>query len=356
MGARNLHVELSRFRRDWKRKHNDEWNYHRAQRVFCIFFSYLTSRKRLPTSQQFDALYRALRYEGKCGPEAKLAVYERGFPPKILRSIDRARKKWSGIVGGTLGSIEHCLRKKGDRERLWQMLRTVAKAKDRNYADRALENYAKHPVSGLGIGVISTFVWVLQPMWYPIVNDGSIRGFEAVIYGFVKTKRVDVYIHRHVPRLRSIAVDNGFRSFDEFDAFFHRMTRQGACIRKKDRVPFQTPIEIKDDEKQKGFIEGRRHEVIKRVVERDARNRRAALEDGYVCRVCDFTFEKTYGVKFAEVHHIRPLARSGRRQIDPRNDLLVVCSNCHTMLHPGPRKTVPWRKLRGKVRALRKKK
>ena len=52
---------------------------------------------------------------------------------------------------------------------------------------------------------------------------------------------------------------------------------------------------------------------------------------------CGFNFEKAYGalgMGFAEVHHLRPLARSGPC-ITTLDDLAIVCANCHRMIHRG---------------------
>lgn len=54
------------------------------------------------------------------------------------------------------------------------------------------------------------------------------------------------------------------------------------------------------------------------------------------CEICGFDFAERYGDlgnEFCEVHHLRPLAevdRSTRTHID---DLAIVCSNCHRMIH-----------------------
>lgn len=49
------------------------------------------------------------------------------------------------------------------------------------------------------------------------------------------------------------------------------------------------------------------------------------------------SFEKTYGPEFKniiEVHHIVPLNQIGEAYVvDPINDLIPVCPNCHTALH-----------------------
>lgn len=61
------------------------------------------------------------------------------------------------------------------------------------------------------------------------------------------------------------------------------------------------------------------------------------------CWVCELNFEEKYGpvgAGFIEVHHRVPLsAMGGQYAIDPVNDLVPLCSNCHSMAH---RRTPPY--------------
>ena len=58
---------------------------------------------------------------------------------------------------------------------------------------------------------------------------------------------------------------------------------------------------------------------------------------GLNCVLCDFNFEKTYGVNgqgFIHVHHLKPLGESQEeREVDPIRDLVPVCANCHAIIH-----------------------
>jgi 5-methylcytosine-specific restriction protein A len=74
------------------------------------------------------------------------------------------------------------------------------------------------------------------------------------------------------------------------------------------------------------------------VYERNPFARKACLNHyGYVCKVCDFNFETTYGEigkYFIHVHHLRHIATIGEAYVvDPIKDLRPVCPNCHAMLH-----------------------
>lgn len=81
---------------------------------------------------------------------------------------------------------------------------------------------------------------------------------------------------------------------------------------------------------------------------REASLRRAKLAAAFeendgrlVCEVpgCGFDFAKRYGelgLGYAEVHHLRPLEQAGHGGTRTRlKDLVVVCANCHRMIHRG---------------------
>ena len=72
--------------------------------------------------------------------------------------------------------------------------------------------------------------------------------------------------------------------------------------------------------------------------ERDPEARRKCLEHhGFDCYVCEFNFERVYGLggrSLIHVHHLKPLSEIGRKyRIDPVKDLRPVCPNCHAMIH-----------------------
>lgn len=78
---------------------------------------------------------------------------------------------------------------------------------------------------------------------------------------------------------------------------------------------------------------------------------------GARCCVCGFSFEETYGSigeGFAVVHlrrRVQPDANPN--EIDPVKDAVVVCANCHAMIHKFPGEVIPVEELR-KVVASRK--
>lgn len=54
------------------------------------------------------------------------------------------------------------------------------------------------------------------------------------------------------------------------------------------------------------------------------------------CEVCGFDFPKTYGAVgegYCEVHHLVPLSASSEAVTTTLDDLAVLCSNCHRVIH-----------------------
>lgn len=96
-----------------------------------------------------------------------------------------------------------------------------------------------------------------------------------------------------------------------------------------------------DDVEIAGALEGGPLYVlaIRRERSRALRKRKIAQAEGVgsdiSCEVCDFNFYESYGalgLSFIEVHHRTPLHVSGTVE-STLDDLALLCSNCHRMLH-----------------------
>ena len=91
-------------------------------------------------------------------------------------------------------------------------------------------------------------------------------------------------------------------------------------------------------QEQSESIEGARIQITATIYERDVENRKKCLKKwGTACQICGFDAAKKYGEEFSDmihVHHINPLSAVGEAHIiDPENDLILVCPNCHMILH-----------------------
>jgi len=87
-----------------------------------------------------------------------------------------------------------------------------------------------------------------------------------------------------------------------------------------------------------GLPEGAKKTVSVNKYERSKKNRDACIaEFGSNCQVCGFSFGSTYGELgqgCIHVHHLVPVSKmGGEYRINPIEDLIPVCPNCHWMLH-----------------------
>ena len=104
------------------------------------------------------------------------------------------------------------------------------------------------------------------------------------------------------------------------------------------------PIEPSSSEDDEEF-EAEEGRVLTRVHFSRERNRKlveqkkaAALKkDGKLsCEVCSFDFEALYGTRgrgFIEVHHVKPVHTMKPGDKTRLEDLALLCSNCHRMVH-----------------------
>ena len=106
---------------------------------------------------------------------------------------------------------------------------------------------------------------------------------------------------------------------------------------KTGELSFRYAEEIPSNEENE-YYEGAKQRVTINKYERDVTARNECIRIyGYTCKVCNFDFEKTYGKlgkNYIHVHHLIPLCDIGEHYaVNPRDDLIPVCPNCHAMLH-----------------------
>ncbi|WP_434686948.1 HNH endonuclease [Pseudanabaena minima] len=105
-------------------------------------------------------------------------------------------------------------------------------------------------------------------------------------------------------------------------------------------VPDPTPFKEDDDELV--FPEGKEVYRLHRSKERNksvinlAKKRAKDSDPLLCCSVCDFSFSKAYGAigeDFIEAHHTKPLSEITEEIETKVEDIALVCSNCHKMIH-----------------------
>jgi predicted HNH restriction endonuclease len=96
--------------------------------------------------------------------------------------------------------------------------------------------------------------------------------------------------------------------------------------------------DLADLELENEYFEGQKKSRLSSFYERNPKLRLAAIKiHGLSCKVCGFDFKDFYGghgAGFIEVHHLKPVSTlEASTKLSPENDMTVVCSNCHRMLH-----------------------
>jgi 5-methylcytosine-specific restriction protein A len=122
----------------------------------------------------------------------------------------------------------------------------------------------------------------------------------------------------------------GKRQPDEIDQVYERFAHH---FGQKDE--FVLPEEVLDDAT---FYEGGKQRITVNAYERNPKARKACIAHyGTRCQVCGFDFREQYGEigqGIIHVHHLKPLSDIGKEyEIDPIQDLIPVCPNCHTIIH-----------------------
>ena len=93
------------------------------------------------------------------------------------------------------------------------------------------------------------------------------------------------------------------------------------------------------------FLEGKKKLKIHKQRERNpkiiklAKERFIQKQGTLYCEICGFDFEVTYGERgkgFIEAHHSKPVSELKKKEKTKIEDIVMVCSNCHRMLHKRP--------------------
>lgn len=98
-----------------------------------------------------------------------------------------------------------------------------------------------------------------------------------------------------------------------------------------------------DDEFSEGKVLLKKHLVRERNVKLiyKAKEKFKKQHGRLFCEICKFDFLKVYGKlgeDFIEAHHSIPVSQLNENDKTRLDDIIVVCSNCHSMLH----RKKPW--------------
>ena len=178
------------------------------------------------------------------------------------------------------------------------------------------------------------------PFWQTLLGEGAVM-YEAenkpdsfVVNCVCKLDRKDPTVAK-VSAILGAADSDILQSWDITNSDPNAIFDAFDVLISKTIPEFEKNLESK---MQAHFLEGEQEAIFTTKYERNPQARAACLAyHGYTCKICGMSFEKTYGPEFKdiiEVHHIVPLNQIGEAYVvDPINDLIPVCPNCHTALH-----------------------
>ena len=137
------------------------------------------------------------------------------------------------------------------------------------------------------------------------------------------------------------------RVWNDFAGDRAQLHTVAAAIRAAIDAEVAAPPVPSEEEETAEAMEGR---ILTRLHRSRERNRKlverkkakALREQGRLrCEACGFDFEEVYGERgrgFIECHHIRPVHTLVKGSMTNLDDLALLCSNCHRMVHAAQ----PW--------------
>lgn len=178
-----------------------------------------------------------------------------------------------------------------------------------------------------------------------------IYNYSNLIQGklFTRTTNIygaDYYLKKIYEENGKLGLQNALLSLSQHIDYYEE--KSGSSVKKRKDVYYKyvNLIDIKveqtiyadevDDNVE--YAEGKTKRILVNSYERNVIARKKCIEHfGVICQVCGFDFEKKYGEigkEFIHVHHKVDISTIGDEySVDPINDLIPVCPNCHSMLH-----------------------
>ncbi|MBD2189898.1 DUF4357 domain-containing protein [Pseudanabaena mucicola] len=174
---------------------------------------------------------------------------------------------------------------------------------------------------------------------YEFIEDvefDDVSPAASIIWGSNRNGRRDF-----TPNGKKVKIGQNIRSVNKPTVF------QTDSIKTVEAPTLVEQTVFKEENDELAFGEGKKVEQLHKLIERDKAvvdlaKKKAKERDPFLCcSVCGFSFLKKYGEDFIEAHHIKPLSEITEEVETKVEDLAMVCSNCHRMLH----RRKPWRSI-----------
>lgn len=131
--------------------------------------------------------------------------------------------------------------------------------------------------------------------------------------------------------------DTGWEMWEELQEALENLKLVSNNSKEGDEIE-RLPTETFQFDERQLFKEGKIVQVFVNRYERNQEARTKCIKHyGDSCCVCGFSFGQAYGdiaKGFIHVHHKTSLAEIGEEyDVDPINDLIPLCANCHSVVH-----------------------
>lgn len=117
------------------------------------------------------------------------------------------------------------------------------------------------------------------------------------------------------------------------------------CAGLTEDIDFAVDPDVDDDEQDapEGRVLTKQHRVRERDSKITKRKKKQFLSQHgrLFCEACEFDFAEVYGergAEFIECHHTKPVSQMKAGDKTKMSDLVLLCSNCHRMVH----RRAPW--------------
>jgi len=186
----------------------------------------------------------------------------------------------------------------------------------------AILGVSGHPVLNLQIGRLGKrIVDRLPDVKFPSRENGSIRYWHIPFWAEDAEKKGQ-YIWELRPELKEA---------------IEQLLATGKTILVDSKENTMIAEEIPEEE-LKSLFEGAKKQITVNAYERNPQARKVCIEYyGAACQICWFDFGKFYGNQFEgiiHVHHRNPISElKDNYQVNPKEDLIPICPNCHSAIH-----------------------
>ncbi len=191
------------------------------------------------------------------------------------------------------------------------LFKTYLKLKNNSISEKTIRHYS-YALSGR----ITDFAKAIFPDYETVfkMNHNDAKKL------FSELKRNDTFISKSKKsnNVHLTAINHYSKFIDYYSEIISANTTNNTIINKKDTITEGNSYKCHS-------TEYRRNKKLRDTV---------AYERDYICEICGIKFNNIYGsigCNFIEVHHKQPL-NDGPRNTQ-KDDLICVCSNCHSMLH-----------------------